>query len=73
MPTARELNCHVNTKHSVAKPVQYFEYAAKAVLDIAEKHGDSALKSALKYALSSSDILKGSDYIDSVKEFEGKL
>ena len=61
------------TKHSVAKPVQYFEYAAKAVLDIAEKHGDSALKSALKYALSSSDILKGGDYLDSVKKFEGKL
>ena len=53
--------------------MQYFEYAAKAVLDIAERLDDGALKSELKYALSSSDILKGSDYLDSVKKFEGKL
>ena len=60
-------------KHSVAKPVQYFEYAAKAVLDIAERLDDDALKSELKYALSSSVILKDSEYTDSIKEFEGKL
>ena len=55
-----------NLRHSGAKPIQYFEYAAKAVLDISNAHGDISLKDELRHIISSSEVLKSDEYAESV-------
>ena len=56
-----------NLRHSGAKAVHYFEYAAKAILDISNAHGDISLKDELRRIISSSDVLKADGYADSVE------